>query len=180
MYSRKFGGMDLPAGYGGVALREQAHSSQGEEQQREEPPSSERQERTAREEHPLKGAPPYHPSGYAPSDQAPSSFFKEENERERRRPRYPLYEGQERERYAPPPEAPSSRRGHSSSETGRSEEKTGGLLSSLFSLAGKSFTMEDIVLAGLILLLLNEKDGAGKSDNELLLILGLLLMSGKR
>ena len=39
--------------------------------------------------------------------------------------------------------------------------------------------MEDIVLAGLILLLLNEKEGKDGVDSELLLILGLLLMSGK-
>ena len=40
-------------------------------------------------------------------------------------------------------------------------------------LAGHSFTMEDIVLAGLILLLLNSD-----CDSELLLVLGFLLLVG--
>lgn len=43
----------------------------------------------------------------------------------------------------------------------------------LSSLASHSFTMEDIVLAGLILLLLNSD-----CDSELLLILGFLLLVG--
>ena len=51
------------------------------------------------------------------------------------------------------------------------EKKKSGMLSSL---ATKSFSLEDIILAGLILLILNEE----KRDDELLLILGFLLLIG--
>ena len=48
--------------------------------------------------------------------------------------------------------------------------------SGLSALAGHSFTMEDIVLAGVILLLLT---GEGKeSDTDLILLLGFLLLAG--
>ncbi len=63
-------------------------------------------------------------------------------------------------------------------ETGqRSTPKNGGLLSSLFSLSGKSFSLEDLVLAGMILLLMSDRKNGEEPDGELLLILGLLLLT---
>lgn len=50
------------------------------------------------------------------------------------------------------------------------KSRRGGIFSRL---AGHSFTMEDILLAGIILLLLN-----GDEDSDLLLILGFLLLTG--
>ncbi len=170
MYSRKFGGMDLPAGYGGVALREQRQQAEAQERQRGQEDVSEGEGRFQNRAHSSSGAPDFDRG----EEQAKRSAFTGQEE-EGRRPRYPLYESREEPSFDDRP----PRRGGSGGQGGRSEEKTGGLLSSLFSLAGKSFTMEDIVLAGLILLLLNEKEGKDGVDSELLLILGLLLMSGK-
>ncbi len=191
MYSRKFsGGVDLPAGYGGVALRANAKNEETEElegmaEARERssiPPSANERQGGRKEEADAKHRRfqeerQEEVSREAFSRAAHKDSFSEEyggtfRAEEDRRPKYPLYGG-----YAPPYDLPPRER----EERKRDErsEKTGGLLSSLFSLSGKSFSMEDIVLAGLILLLLGEKDGQGKSDNELLLILGLLLMGGK-
>ncbi|MBQ8214998.1 MAG: hypothetical protein IJZ33_01915 [Clostridia bacterium] len=171
MYSRKFG-VDLPAGYGGVALREQRQQAREQDGQRVEESDAQREEEPRKQMPPLDGRPfsNHEPQGAAPS-------LSRAQEEESRRPRYPLYEGREWDPPYSKDRPPREERGNF--DGGRSEEKTGGLLSSLFSLAGKSFTMEDIVLAGLILLLLNEKGGKEGVDSELLLILGLLLMSGK-
>lgn len=53
------------------------------------------------------------------------------------------------------------------------EKKQSGLLPGISRLAKHSFTMEDLLLAGIILLLLN-----GDGDSDLLLILGFLLLTG--
>lgn len=172
MYSRKFG-VDLPAGYGGVALREQRQQAREQEGQRGEEPDAQREGEDPRKTTPSYDGRPFLTHSHKDADPSLLRGQEEEN----RCPRYPLYEGREWEPPYSKDRAPREERG--SFEGGRSEEKTGGLLSSLFSLAGKSFTMEDIILAGLILLLLNEKGGKDGVDSELLLILGLLLMSGK-
>ena len=156
MYSRKFSNVaDLPAGYSGVAMRRDTPITQ------EPAPAASLQD--ARE---------------AVQEERTARRGREEVKRTLCRPRRPLYKNI-------PREAPPSRQREEESacrerqETGPREEKNSGLLSSLFSLAGKSFSMEDIVLAGLLLLLLSDKDKGGKTDNDILLILGLLLMSGK-
>ena len=66
-------------------------------------------------------------------------------------------------------------------ERDRTEQQSGqkGLLSSLFSLSGKSFTLEDVILAGLILLLLGEREKGEKVDGELIFALTFLLLGGK-
>lgn len=81
------------------------------------------------------------------------------------RPRRPLY-GREAEKAEPqPPEAAET------IENERPKPRKG-----LSALARHTFTMEDIVLAGVILLLLT---GDGKeNDTDLILLLGFLLLAG--
>ena len=47
----------------------------------------------------------------------------------------------------------------------------------LFSLSGRSFSGEDVILAGLILMLLSDRSAGHTPDGQLLLILGLLLLA---
>ncbi len=89
---------------------------------------------------------------------------KEQRNREERRIRRPIYRL--------PKERQSIRT--QASEGERENEK--GLLSGLFSLTGKKFSMEDIVLAGLILLMMSDREKENV-DGEILLILGLLLLT---
>ncbi|MBQ9469210.1 MAG: hypothetical protein IJU52_09410 [Clostridia bacterium] len=87
--------------------------------------------------------------------------------------------------------AAAYRRSAETSEDGdRGEERAGaggksgegemqkGLLNSLSMLSGRRFSLEDVILAGVILLLIGEKNGQRPPDGQLLLILGLLLLSG--
>lgn len=68
----------------------------------------------------------------------------------------------------PPREAPEKEK----------TDKGGGLLSGLLSFKGKRFSVEDIVLAGLILMMLSDRDDGREPDGQMLLILGLLLLTG--
>ena len=160
MYSRRFSeNMDLPAGYGGVAMR-------GRVEEQEEPQGA---AAFAGEDAIEKKESFGQVQGGGKREAAP---LRDETQRRTLcRPRRPLYSDERRqERHRPPKEQTPCRHEGSDGQ--------GGLLSSLFSLSGKTFTMEDIILAGLILLLLSEKEKGGKSDNELLLILGFLLLGG--
>ena len=76
----------------------------------------------------------------------------------RRDPRRPLYEDQ-----SDRPERPD--RVYPDREVPR------------FSFSGRNFRLDDIILAGLILLLIGDRDKVQQPDSELLLILGLLLLS---
>lgn len=158
MYSRKFSSVaDLPAGYSGVAMRRDVPTSADAEA------SSSRQEIREQQKEEL-GA---------------RRREREEGQRTLCRPRRPLYKNTSRDACSSRQRGREENSFRERQETSPREEKNSGLLSSLFSLAGKSFSMEDIVLAGLLLLLLSDKDKGGKTDNDILLILGLLLMSGK-
>ena len=72
-------------------------------------------------------------------------------------------------------EAPSGERDDRGEEREDASPKKGGLFPGLSRLTKHSFTMEDILLAGIILLLLN---GEGDVDSDLLLLLGFLLLTG--
>lgn len=99
-------------------------------------------------------------------------------------PKYPVYEN---DSYSPSTHEPSKDRlsehftsnDHNTSQDravtkeNNSVEKTKGLFSSL---SNKSFSLEDIVLAGIILLVMNEDE----RDDGLLLILGFLLLIGMK
>lgn len=91
----------------------------------------------------------------------------------------PLRDGAREERQADAGEASMDENERSGAERGASDDKDRGgkLLDSLFALSGRRFSAEDVILAGLILLLLSEKNGREKPDGELLFILGLLLLS---
>lgn len=160
MYSRRFSeNVDLPAGYGGVAMR-----GRGEEQEERQGAAAFAGEDAIEKRESF---------GQVQGGKAETAPFRDEAQRRTLcRPRRPLYSDERRqERHRPPKEQPPCRHEGSDGQ--------GGLLSSLFSLSGKTFTMEDIILAGLILLLLSEKEKGGKIDNELLLVLGFLLLGGR-
>lgn len=151
MYSRRFtdSAPDLPPDYGGVAYRKGQTGKEEKEETEPREPDAAYRGRT--------DGGPFSGRGMKREPRRRAS-------QERRYPRRPLYE-----------ESPvKTEKKHAEKEE---NEKSGGLLSSLFSLSGRSFSMEDIVLAGLILLMMTDKKGDREPDSELLLILGLLLLS---
>ena len=150
MYSRRFSEQpDLPPDYGGVAMRSGGFGTRESERDPQTEPFQKEQTESARTK----------------------ERCGEKAERALCRPRRPLYE-----------RARSSKKERRAvDERDRTEQQSGqkGLLSSLFSLSGKSFTLEDVILAGLILLLLGEREKGEKVDGELIFALTFLLLGGK-
>jgi hypothetical protein len=170
MYSRRFAErQDLPPDYGGVALRKNTLEQEGS--QRDPTPDARPKETVSQNED-------RYFDDFAGKD---ASFSEKRGDRRAKRgpgenfhrPRRPLYE---RARAPKKGRSPSFER---EGGKGRGQSEPKGLLSSLFSLSGKSFTMEDVILAGLILLLLGERENGEKIDGELLFALTFLLLGGR-
>lgn len=152
MYSRRFSeeNGDLPPGYGGVALRANGASEKSDMDE-----SDERGEKRAGERY-------AHREAEEPED----------GEERTCRPRRPLYARTGREE-SEDRRAPEGRKERQEKDC----EKSGGLLSSLFSISGRTFHSEDVILAGMILLLVGGREKGKQTDGELLLILCLLLFT---
>ncbi len=147
MYSRKFNGIhSLPPDYSGVALRQDG----------------------------IKG------------QRLPDTPQKTEdiNDTYGTYPKYPVYEddGCPQPDFSPPKDHSSGHNLQKNHNTSQNQaitkgsdtvEKPKGLFSSF---SNKSFSLEDIVLAGIILLVMNEDE----RDDGLLLILGFLLLIGMK
>ena len=110
--------------------------------------------------------------------EVPAPQHAREEQNESKAPRYPV---EDRHCQIPPrkfkfkPSSTSAERKmqHTASTSNALPQERVKASSASSSLLSHSFTMEDIVLAGLILLLLNSE-----CDNELLLVLGFLLLVG--
>ncbi len=154
MYSRRFanGTPDLPPDYGGVAYRKGQTDDENGTETDIAKFEEESKERTQSRPFSARG---------------PRRENRSKPQTERRYPRRPLYDE--------PSVIP--RQKNEGKEAREEREKSGGLLSSLFSLSGRSFSMEDIVLAGLILLMMTDRKDGREPDSELLLILGMLLLT---
>lgn len=164
MYSRRFPEpTDVPADYGGVALRMPTQKKKEEDEEKDsffQPASAEKKQ---------EGVETRRIDNRSRRMEAPFSY-----DRSLCRPRRPLYEEEGRHRSG---KREDKREREKMPNGGNASGK--GLLSSLFSLSGKSFTMEDIILAGLILLLLGEQENGRKIDGELLFALTFLLIGGR-
>ena len=192
MYSRKFnaenvGGM-IPPDYSGVAYRSEAQKTTEENSLHKESDSMRRPRRAlykedyTAKEHPFgkRRTPPNIPPISDKDDTAernryhvsPSLDFADESSYYSAKDRYDAYPAEENSKLDPEmqnQEQPEEKE----SAKNQTNEKKGGIFPALSRLTKHSFTMEDILLVGLILLLLN-----GDGDSDLLLILGFLLLTG--